>query len=169
MSASASRTDSSRGELSKAATCRRSPKRCSRGEHRPIRRSPRQTPLQLRGMLFHTNALRLQRVLSSAHSTHASTRARKLLEFVVSPISSTARSRRRVRRRFSVRKAQRLLRSGRAAAAARSTGLRPVHLIAAAVTNRGPNLLGGIRNHYKLVMLGKPKFLPGNLHSLCAF
>ena len=39
--------------------------------------------------------------------------------------------------------------SGRAAAAARSTGLRPIHFIhfiEAAVTNRVPNLLGGIRN-----------------------
>ena len=46
-------------------------------------------------------------------------------------------------------------------AAARSTRLRPIHFIhfiAATVTNRGPNLLGGIRNHYKIVMFGKPKF-----------
>jgi hypothetical protein len=43
-----------------------------------------------------------------------------------------------------VRYAKRLRRSGRAVAAARSTGLRPfhfIHFIAAAVTNRGANLL----------------------------
>jgi len=58
--------------------------------------------------------------------------------FLVSPLSSTARSRRRVGRRFVVREAQRLRRSGRVAAA-RSTRLRPIHFIhfiAAAVTNR---------------------------------
>jgi hypothetical protein len=46
-------------------------------------------------------------------------------------------------------------------AAARSTGLRPIHFIhfiAAAVTNRGPNLLEGIRKHYKIVMFGKLNF-----------
>jgi hypothetical protein len=48
--------------------------------------------------------------------------------FFVSPLGSTARSRRRVGRRFIVRQAQRLRRLGRAAAA-RSTGLRPIHFI----------------------------------------
>ena len=60
----------------------------------------------------------------------------------------------------------------RAVAAARSTRLRPIHFIhfiAATVTNRGPNLLEGIRNHYKIVMFGKPKFLLATLHSFCAF
>jgi len=63
-------------------------------------------------------------------------------------------------------------RSARAAAAARSTGLRPIHFIhfiEAAMTNRVPNLLEGIPNHYKIVMFGKQKFLLGNLHPLCAF
>ena len=81
--------------------------------------------------------------------------------FFVGSLSSTARSRRRVGRRFVVRYAQRLRRSGRAVAAARSTGLRPIHFIhfiAAAVTNRGPNLFEGMRNHYKLVMFGKLNF-----------
>ena len=56
--------------------------------------------------------------------------------------------------------AQRLRRSGKEVAAARSTRLRPIHFIhfiAAAGTNRGPNLLGGIRNHYKFVIFGKQK------------
>jgi hypothetical protein len=51
-------------------------------------------------------------------------------------------------------------RSGRAAAAARSTGLRPIHFIhfiEAAMTDRVPNLLEGMRNHYGIVMFGKPK------------
>src|SRR5262249_1103599 len=39
---------------------------------------------------------------------------------------------------------QRLRRSGKAAAAARSTRLRPIHFIAATATSRGPNLLGGM-------------------------
>jgi hypothetical protein len=57
--------------------------------------------------------------------------------------------------------AARLRRSGRAAAAARSTGLRPIHFIhfiEAAMTNRVPNLLEGIDNHYGIVMFGKPNF-----------
>jgi hypothetical protein len=40
--------------------------------------------------------------------------------------------------------------------------LRPdhfIHFIAAAAINRGPNLLGGMPKHYRLVMFGKPKFL----------
>ena len=58
-----------------------------------------------------------------------STRAKKAAgNFFVSPLGSTARSRRRVGRRFIVRQARRLRRLGRAAAA-RSTGLRPVHFI----------------------------------------
>jgi len=44
-----------------------------------------------------------------------------------------------------------------------------IHFIAATVTNRGPNLLGGIREYYKIVMFGKPKVLIGNSHSLCPF
>ena len=32
-----------------------------------------------------------------------------------------------------------------------------IHFIAATVTNRGPNLLGGIREYYRVVMFGKPK------------
>ena len=70
-----------------------------------------------------------------------------------------------------VRQAERLCRLGRAAAA-RSTGLRPIHFIhfiEAAMTNRVPNLLEGIDNHYGIVMFGKPNFRPGILHSLCAF
>jgi hypothetical protein len=46
-------------------------------------------------------------------------------------------------------------------AAARSTGLRPIHFIhfvRAAVTNRGTNLLEGTRNHYRIVMFGKLNF-----------
>ena len=91
--------------------------------------------------------------------------------FFVSPLISNARSRRRVGRRFVVRQAQRLRRSGRAAAA-RSTGLRPIHFIHfidAAVTNRGPNLPEGIRNHYRIVMFGKTNFCTEILHSLCTF
>ena len=55
----------------------------------------------------------------------------------------------------------------KAAAAARSTGLRPIHFIhfihfiEAAVINRMPNLLEGISNHYRIVMFGKPKLLLG--------
>jgi hypothetical protein len=32
-----------------------------------------------------------------------------------------------------------------------------IHFIAATVTNRGPNLLGGICDHYRFVIFGKPK------------
>jgi len=49
-------------------------------------------------------------------------------------------------------------------AAARSTRLRPIHFIhfiAAAGTNRGPNLLGGMRNHYNFVMFGKQNLFAG--------
>jgi hypothetical protein len=63
-------------------------------------------------------------------------------------------------------------RSARAAAAARSTGLRPIHFIhfiEAAMTNRVPNLLEGIDNHYGIVMFGKPKVFAANLYSLYAF
>jgi len=61
-----------------------------------------------------------------------------------------------------VRQAQRLRRLGRAAAA-RSTGLRPVHFIhfIEAAINRGPNLPEGIRNHYNFVMVGKQKVFAG--------
>ena len=38
-----------------------------------------------------------------------------------------------------------------------------IHFIAAMVTNRGPNLFGGIRNHYKFVMFGKPKVFAGKI------
>lgn len=68
--------------------------------------------------------------------------------------------------------AQRLRRSGKEAAAARSTGLRPIHFIhfiEAAVSNRVPNLLEGISNHYRLVMFGKAKFLLATSPSLYAF
>ena len=69
-----------------------------------------------------------------------------------------------------VRQAQRLRRLGRAAAA-RSTGLRPVHFIhfIEAAINRGPNLPEGIRNHYNSVMIGKQKILLRKSQSLCAF
>jgi hypothetical protein len=82
--------------------------------------------------------------------------------FFVTPLRLNARSRRRVGRG-----AQRLRRPGRAAAAARSTGLRPIHFIhfiAATVTNRGTNLLEGIGNHYKIVMFGKGEFCWQPLH-----
>ena len=49
---------------------------------------------------------------------------------------------------------------GTAVAAARSTELQPIHfihLIAVAVSNRGANLLGGMRKHYSIVVFGKPK------------
>ena len=84
--------------------------------------------------------------------------------FFISPLGSTARSRRRVGRRFIVRQAQRLRRLGRAAAA-RSTGLRPVHFIhfIEAAINRGPNLPEGIHNHYNSVMIGKKKVFGGKL------
>ena len=78
---------------------------------------------------------------------------RKPLEFIVSPLTSRARSRRRVGRQFRVRYEQRLRRLARALAAVRSTELQPIHfidLIAAAVSNRGPNLLGGMRKHYRM-------------------
>jgi hypothetical protein len=54
--------------------------------------------------------------------------------------------------------AQRLRRSRRVVAAARSTRLRPIHFIAAAVTSRDSKLLEGIPNHYKFVMFGKQNF-----------
>jgi hypothetical protein len=56
--------------------------------------------------------------------------------------------------------AQRLRRSGRVVAAARSTRLRPIHFIhfiAAAVTSRGSNLKE-YHKHYKVVMFGKQNF-----------
>jgi len=63
-----------------------------------------------------------------------------------------------------VRQAQRLRRFGRAAAA-RSTGLRPVHFIhfIEAAINRGPNLPEGIRYHYNSVMIGKQKVFAGKI------
>ena len=84
--------------------------------------------------------------------------------FFVSPVRFDCRSRRRVGRRFIVRQAQRLRRLGRVAAA-RSTGLRPVHFIhfIEAAVNRGPNLPEGIRNHYNSVMIGKQKVFGGKL------
>jgi hypothetical protein len=57
--------------------------------------------------------------------------------------------------------AQRLRRSGRVVAAARSTRLRPIHFIhfiGTAVRNRNSNLLQGMCNHYKFVMFGKQNF-----------
>src|ERR1043166_8573306 len=86
--------------------------------------------------------------LETADSTGQRT---KLLEFPVRPLSSTARSRLRA--------------SGKEAAAARSTRLRPIHFIhfiAAAVINRGPNLFRGMHNHYKFVMFGKRKIFAAN-------
>jgi hypothetical protein len=62
--------------------------------------------------------------------------------------------------------AQRLRRSGE------SSGRSPLHqaaayplhpLHAAAGTTRGPNLLGGMRNHYKSVMFGKHKVFAGKI------
>jgi hypothetical protein len=38
-----------------------------------------------------------------------------------------------------------------------------IHFIAATVTTRGPNLLGGMFNHYNFVIFGKPKVLIGEL------
>ncbi len=90
--------------------------------------------------------------------------------FFVSPLSSTPDHGGELRGDLVSREARRLRRSGRVAAA-RSTGLRPIHFIhfIEAAINRGPNLPEGIRNHYNSVMVGKQKVSVGNLNSLCAF
>ena len=153
-----------------AATCRRSSRRI---QHRVVRSS-----VYIGSSQEHWSDRVLRSCSDACIRIHlclirgwTSTRANKAAgNFFVSPLGSTARSRRRVGRRFIVRQAQRLRRSGRAAAA-RSTGLRPVHFIhfIEAAINRGPNLPEGIRNHYNSVMIGKQKFLAKNLHSLCTF
>ena len=70
---------------------------------------------------------------------------------------SHARSRRRVGRRFSVDDVY----AGRvkAVAAARSTRLRPIHFIAAAGTNRGPNLLWRNMRLLQICNVWQAKFL----------
>jgi hypothetical protein len=82
-------------------------------------------------------------------------RTNKPLEFFCHPVKFGCPITAKSCAAIVVRQAQRLRRLGRAAAA-HSTGLRPVHFIEAAI-NRGPNLPEGIRNHYNSVMIGKQK------------
>src|SRR6478736_568990 len=89
---------------------------------------------------------------------------RKPLEFFFQPAKFDSPITAKSCAAIVVRQPQRLRRLGRAAAA-RSTGLRPVHFIhfIEAAINRGPNLPEGIRNHYNSVMIGKQKIFAGKI------
>ena len=84
--------------------------------------------------------------------------------FFISPLGSTARSRRRVGRRFIVRQAQRYAgweeqpqpAPPGCGLSTSSTSLKPRSI-------RGPNLPEGIHNHYNSVMIGKKKVFGGKL------
>ena len=131
---------------------------------RACRRS-RSTSADENGIRRYTRTVREQHIRRSA--VGLSPLPRSCWNFFVSLLSSTARSRRRVGRRFSsTASAQVGKRSGRSPLH-RTAAFHFIHFIEAAVSNREPNLLEGISNHYRIVMFGNPNFCWQLTGALC--